>query len=38
LGLDRLKEELLPVNPHPTHVLAMERVLLNYIEIHLYDT
>ena len=38
LELDRLKEELLPVNPHATQVLAVERVLLNYVEIHLYDT
>jgi hypothetical protein len=38
LELDRLKEELLPPNAHATQVLAVERVLLNYVEIHMYDT
>jgi len=38
LELERLKQELLPPNPRAVHLLAVERVLLNFIEIHLYDT
>ena len=38
MELERLKQDLLPPNPRAVHLLAVERVLLNYVEIHLYDT